>query len=355
MFSDYNTAYWEFYGSEMPNVIVSDLEIDYASNKLYAGTYGRGICVTDLNTCNEPQPDIKVEGETEICQGDSVKLTALTDEDNIVWSTGETGKSIMVSKTGIYSYSLPDVGGCPVRSKSVSIFVKSVPKLKIKPLGNYPLCKGDPVDIQLSASFGFSSYKWSTGETKRKISISGPGVYTVVATTKSGCEVVAKFEVVEYDKPEKPTITRVSDTELLSSPAEAYQWYLNDDELSGETSRNLIVKELGSYKVEVFNEFDCSNMSDPMEIITDVAELDEHDVKIFPNPTTGKLMIDVSAMSFDRAEVNITDLLGREVFSGSMNSQTSALSVDLSNFASGVFIVKITIGNKTIIRRVVKQ
>jgi len=39
---------WELYSNLLPNVIVSDLEIHGPTRKLYAGTFGRGIWMTDL-------------------------------------------------------------------------------------------------------------------------------------------------------------------------------------------------------------------------------------------------------------------------------------------------------------------
>ena len=41
---------WVLYSTDLPNVIVSDLEIHYPSRKLFAGTFGRGIWMTDLAT-----------------------------------------------------------------------------------------------------------------------------------------------------------------------------------------------------------------------------------------------------------------------------------------------------------------
>lgn len=40
---------WVPYGNDLPNVIVSDMEIYYAGQKLRAATYGRGIWEVDLN------------------------------------------------------------------------------------------------------------------------------------------------------------------------------------------------------------------------------------------------------------------------------------------------------------------
>ena len=39
---------WILYSTHLPNVIVSDLEIHYPSRKLYTGTFGRGVWMTDL-------------------------------------------------------------------------------------------------------------------------------------------------------------------------------------------------------------------------------------------------------------------------------------------------------------------
>lgn len=39
---------WELFSTNLPNVIVSDLKIDYTQEKVYAATFGRGIWVSDL-------------------------------------------------------------------------------------------------------------------------------------------------------------------------------------------------------------------------------------------------------------------------------------------------------------------
>jgi photosystem II stability/assembly factor-like uncharacterized protein len=40
---------WLLHGTDLPNVIVSELEIDYNTNDLYAATFGRGIWKTDMS------------------------------------------------------------------------------------------------------------------------------------------------------------------------------------------------------------------------------------------------------------------------------------------------------------------
>ena len=39
---------WQVFNNNLPNVIVNELEINYAENKIYAGTYGRGLWVSPV-------------------------------------------------------------------------------------------------------------------------------------------------------------------------------------------------------------------------------------------------------------------------------------------------------------------
>jgi photosystem II stability/assembly factor-like uncharacterized protein len=45
---------WQYYGQGIPNTEISDIKIQYASNKLYISTYGRGIWETEKNTKSIP-------------------------------------------------------------------------------------------------------------------------------------------------------------------------------------------------------------------------------------------------------------------------------------------------------------
>jgi hypothetical protein len=44
-----NVNTWYCYNGDMPNTIVTSIEIDYCDNKIYTSTYGRGVWRTDLN------------------------------------------------------------------------------------------------------------------------------------------------------------------------------------------------------------------------------------------------------------------------------------------------------------------
>ncbi len=47
-YTNRNMDSWEPYNEELPEIMIRDLDIQYGSNKIYAGTYGRGIWYNDL-------------------------------------------------------------------------------------------------------------------------------------------------------------------------------------------------------------------------------------------------------------------------------------------------------------------
>ncbi|WP_114777544.1 VPS10 domain-containing protein [Botryobacter ruber] len=49
-----STSEWQPFNNGLPNVVVTDLKIHFAENKILAATFGRGIWVSDLTTPNEP-------------------------------------------------------------------------------------------------------------------------------------------------------------------------------------------------------------------------------------------------------------------------------------------------------------
>ena len=76
-------------------------------------------------------------------------------------------------------------------------------------------------------------------------------------------------------------------------------------------------------------------------------------VTVYPNPATNVLNIGfVSATN--KASVKITSLLGSEVYNNTQLSGSN-LSIDISNLASGTYLVHITTDNVSEIKKIVKQ
>lgn len=130
-----------------------------------------------------PTAAVTVQGDTLLCSGDSVQLTASTGS-NFLWSTGATTPSIWVNSVGSYSVSLSDSNSCPATAEPVNIAISANIIADINPAGPLDICPGD--SILLTASGG-ATYEWSTGATTASIFATTPGSYSVIAATGSGC------------------------------------------------------------------------------------------------------------------------------------------------------------------------
>ena len=73
-------------------------------------------------------------------------------------------------------------------------------------------------------------------------------------------------------------------------------------------------------------------------------------VNVFPNPVTNELMIEIEANN-GKAGFEIIDSSGRSVLKGSLFDKTA---VNVSNFASGIYFLKIEMGNSLAIKKIIK-
>ncbi len=361
-YSEQGSGIWTKYGSGMPNIIVEDLEIHKNDKKLFAGTYSRGVWVTDLIDCNLASPTVTVSGETTFCQGDSVILTAQEGYPSYLWSNGDTTRTIVARETGDYKVTVYDNKGCNATSTSTSVTVYFVPNPKITVTGGkFPLCEGDTdqVNFTFTAPLGFSSYKWSNGDTTRKITVTQTGEYSYTGVTSDGCSATSETIYVKYHPlPDKPVISKEW-LILTSTPAKTYQWYFNGEAIKGATEQSYKITKIGTYKVEITDSNECSNTSDPFEVTTDVKETPENSsIKIHPNPSTGVFNIE---MNFDRSyptmEITVRNSLGSEIFTRTYSSLNGLFydKVDLSELASGIYFFEVKYNGKFFVLKAVKE
>lgn len=235
------------------------------------------VTVTDENGCSGTSPlttievfslpnaDIIANGPIEFCAGDSVSLTA-TGGQNYVWSTGQTGSSIMVYSAGSYYVIADNQFGCVDTSASVSVLINTPPTVFIFPDGPTEFCDGGSVGLVAS---GADSYLWSTGDVGPTITVSTSGLFSVIGTDANGCSTeTSDVEVEVYPNP-IPVITPSGPTEfcagdsvvLTSSAASSYLWSTN------ETTQSIIVFTSGVYDVEVIDSNGCQGVSDRIAVV----------------------------------------------------------------------------------------
>ncbi|MBI3258780.1 MAG: T9SS type A sorting domain-containing protein [Ignavibacteriae bacterium] len=363
-FRDNEMTVWQPFNDGLPNVIVSDLKINYAAKKLLAGTYGRGLWEANLITCFASQVRLAVSGgKTLICDGDSVEVIATGGFSAYEWSNGATTQSIYVKKAGEYSVTVTDDRGCSSISPTIvfTVNIKKTPNIK----GNHAdstACEGNPITLDIG--FGFTGYsiKWSTGDTTRSIKVSKPGTYTAMAVSVGGCVGLSKpFVVKPGAAPEKPTISISKDT-LIASPATAYQWYIDGVQLFEAVSRWLIPPSgtLGKkVSVATFNEEGCSTLSDDYLItVTSVEdEKTEQAIQLFPNPAEETITLEMTLETLSLISVEIVNSAGSTVQKNELAPDNLLFrqNVSLKELPVGAYIVTIRTNGKAWIRKITKK
>jgi hypothetical protein len=168
---------------------------------------------------NEASPtlDIIVNGESEICEGETVTLTSTIATGN-QWSlngipiNGATGSTYIASTGGVYSVSNGN------QSAQVTILVNSVPPIPVIISSNSEnlLCNGASLTLSANSQ---DVLQWSNGVIAPSITVSQQGSYTVTATNNCGSTTSAPVVVSTGSTPAQPSITVNGPTDFCAGSA----------------------------------------------------------------------------------------------------------------------------------------
>jgi hypothetical protein len=99
--------------------------------------------------------------------------------------------------------------------------------------------------------------------------------------------------------------------------------------------------------------------SDTFELCVDgyvVGSIDFNDsafeVKMYPNPTKGKVNLRISSSEIQDAEVVVRSITGAEVFRAAYKA-AELINIDLSQQVSGIYLVTLKTGNKSIVKKLI--
>lgn len=174
---------------------------------------------------------------------------------------------------------------------------------------------------------------------------------TLIAVSKLGCTDTAVKQVNVLPNPAKPYIV-YEKGELVSAPGRWYQWLLNGVVVSDSNRQALVPTAAGSYQVRVFNDENCSRLSDPF-VITNVglAQFNglTEEILLYPNPAKQVIHIKCNL----QAKIIITDVAGKQVAVFSCNN--GLVEHNISHLAAGMYVVEIeTFKNKTARRLIIE-
>ncbi len=327
------------------------------------------ISVTALNICGASLPQMfsvtvnkTTISSTNIsnlfCVGQSATLTA-SGANTYSWNTGATSNSIVISPTSLSLYVVTGttIPNC-VTNDSYNASTSNAPTVNII-TSVISLCVGQAATLTAS---GAGTYTWSNGVIGSNILISPTLTtnYTVTGSYYSGCanSIVQTITVTPL-----PIITTISSTGILCmgqtttltvSGASTYTWD------NGATSNNIVDSPTitTTYSVTGEDINGCTNatsITQNVSICTGISELNSsanEGIKISPNPSGGLFIIEFTNTEF-KSDIDVCNTLGQVLFSKKISSLNT--SIDLSNYANGLYYFKVIKNNTHYVYKVIKE
>ena len=163
------------------------------------------------------------------------------------------------------------------------------------------------------------------------------------------------------EKPAENAVLLTWSQPVNDSPVEGYRVFRNHKLLTENiiTETSYLDENIPNgnyeYNVLVYYSSTCiSTASNKVEetIKIGINEIEEKDIMLFPNPTTGELRI--TSCKFPITNIEICDVFGRKIFEQKAESRKQNV-MDISYLNAGIYFVQITTEKGIITKKIVKQ
>ncbi|PWJ40083.1 T9SS type A sorting domain-containing protein [Sediminitomix flava] len=208
-------------------------------------------------------------------------------------------------------------------------------------------------------TIGISEFDLSFDEASNTISVSTDlTAYAVVTLEVEATDESDNSSTSEiYITLAGASVSKGQNNILTASPADTYQWYKDNEVIVGATDATYNAsEENGLFHVEI-QIGDCSHTSTKVAV-GEITSVDDDFVKsnfkIYPNPTEGKLSIDILHLNNSSLTINLFHLTGKQLLHKSY-PPSSSIELDLQSLISGVYILEIINDGKRITERIIKN
>lgn len=296
--------------------------------------------------------------DTEICLGESITLDAVSDlGGSISWSDGiVNGEAFTPETSGTFTYTATSDadGDCPFE---IEVAVFDVPEV-VAEVDQTLICEGD--SVLFTQSGDADSYSWDPAEAVSGEYLTpavGVETYTLTGTVDAtGCTADSSVtvEVVEGISLSATTTDEImggdGSIDLTVSgglPTYYFDWD-NDGMGDFDDDEDLTDLSAGTYVVMVEDSAGCS--AEIEVVVNSQVSIGEQElnVQIYPNPTNALATIHLQGTF----EYQLTTINGEILLNG---KGTDQVTLDLKDFSSGIYLLKIKSNQQQTELKLVRQ
>ncbi len=216
-----------------------------------------------------PEAKSVIAGSNSFCTGDYTELKSEFEDNTYYykWSTGDTTKSIKVSKGGKYWLEVYNQFGC-MDSSTIEIY--EFKSIYVKITGDTVICGNFESELIAEPNPFFPdadyTYLWNNNATTKSIKTNQTGRYIVKVSINNQC---FGIDTVELNKFEIPTITlNIKDTVYACDGDKIYPEIIDFSQVfnyrwnTGSLNRNIEVTKTGRYVAYISNKGFCEDSAE---------------------------------------------------------------------------------------------
>ncbi|MFK7755995.1 MAG: T9SS type A sorting domain-containing protein [Flavobacteriales bacterium] len=162
-----------------------------------------------------------------------------------------------------------------------------------------------------------------------------------------------EVNIINLESPEIDSTGSTIFTEELTDYI--YQWYNCDNNslISDANMNSYTAEEDGEYAVQITSPEGCEASSECISVvITSILENEEAVLQFYPNPVNNSLYVNASTFGLDQ-KIRIFDLSGKLINEYNLNQGIQTL--DVSDMASGTYLLEFLLDKKMIIEKLIIQ
>lgn len=276
-------------------------------------------CDSAITTTVNVNPTYALSDSSSICSGGSFTFADGSTQTNI-------------TATVVYTSMLSSVNGCD-SAITTTVNVNATYSLS----NSFTVCSG-------------SSFTFADGSTQSNIT--SPVTYTSALSTVNGCDSSITTTVM-VDQPDT-SVTVLNETLTATLTGATYQWLDCSNgfaPLAGATSQSFTAIANGTYAVSVTIN-GCTDTSNCFVISSvGISSLQKNAFQIYPNPSHDMVYINTGdAMT---GTIELMDLSGKIIYSKTFTG--TAVTMDISEFANGVYLVNMYTDKGRSVVRLIKN
>ncbi|PQA59504.1 hypothetical protein C5O19_07610 [Siphonobacter curvatus] len=295
------------------------------------------------------KPTITVVGSTTFCEDKSVTLQAVSSEAGVVWNTGETAQSLVISKAGSFSVQAKNTFNClSATSDAVTTSVRPLPAAPtITASGALEFCEGGRVT--LTSNNNSLKHTWiGTSDAGNRVTVQESGNYTAQVTDNIGCtSPVSNVLTVKVNPlPTEPTITKVGTYKLQAGgTGKNFYWRRGTDSLATDEA---VIKATASGTYSVRSELvytlssgrTLSCYSAKNSTLNFVLDPLSQDISIYPNPSPNGRVTLETLKGLKNVTVRLFTPTGHQILEKKIGSLDDTQTIEIQD-NSGLLILVI--------------